>query len=80
MEAPRTKTYILERTRDFFVGRPAEPCSGAARLEPADSGASPLQSAALPAALRSTNCSGADPLTFAMIGIDPWSPPATRET
>jgi hypothetical protein len=42
MEALRRKTYILERTRDFFTGRPDEPCLGAARLEPTDSGVAPL--------------------------------------
>jgi hypothetical protein len=40
------RAYILERTRDFFVGRPDEPCSGAERLEPANSGVAPLRSAA----------------------------------
>jgi hypothetical protein len=44
MEAPRTGDYILERTWDFFVGRPDEPCSGAARLEPTNSGVAPLRS------------------------------------
>jgi hypothetical protein len=42
MEALQTRTYILERTRDFFAGRPDEPCSGAARLQPGISGAAPL--------------------------------------
>jgi hypothetical protein len=42
MEAPRTGDYILERTWDFFVWRPDEPCSGAARLEPTKSGVAPL--------------------------------------
>jgi hypothetical protein len=46
METPRTKTYILEHTWDFFARRPDESCSGAARLEPADSGAVPLRSTA----------------------------------
>jgi hypothetical protein len=36
------RAYILERTRDFFAGRPDESCSGAARLEPPNSGAAPL--------------------------------------
>jgi hypothetical protein len=80
MEALRTKTYILERTQDFFTGRPDEPCLGPARLEPTDSGATPLRSAASTAVLRSPNCSGADPPTSAMARIDPWPPPATRET
>jgi hypothetical protein len=74
------RTYILERTRDFFVGRPDEPFSGAARLEPVSSGAAPLRSAASTAALRSPNRSGADPPTFTTAGVDPWPPPATRET
>jgi hypothetical protein len=38
MDAPSPRTYILERTRGFFVGQPDEPCSGATRFEPADSG------------------------------------------
>jgi hypothetical protein len=42
MDAPRTRTYILERTRDFFVGWPDETWSGVARLEPANSGAALL--------------------------------------
>jgi hypothetical protein len=57
MEALRVKTYILERTRYFFTGRPDEPCSGAARLEPTDAGAAPLRSATSTTALRSPNCS-----------------------
>jgi hypothetical protein len=65
-------TYILERTRDFFAGRPDEPCSGAVRLEHANSGAAPLRSATSTAVLRSPNRSGADPPTSAMAGIDPW--------
>jgi hypothetical protein len=36
------RTYILERTQDFFVERPDEPCSGAVRLEPANSRANLL--------------------------------------
>jgi hypothetical protein len=28
MEAPKTTTYILERTPDFFVGRPTSPARG----------------------------------------------------
>jgi hypothetical protein len=74
------KTYILECTRDFFAGRPDEPCLGVARLEPANSGAAPLRSAASTVALRSPNCSGADPLASATVGSDPWPLPATRET
>jgi hypothetical protein len=80
MEAPRTKSYILERTRDFFTGRPDEPCSGAARLEPANSGAAPLRSTVSTVVLRSPNSSRADPPTSATAGIDPWPPLATRET
>jgi hypothetical protein len=74
------KTYILERTRDFFAGWPNEPCSGVARLEPTDSGAAPLRSTASTAALRSPNCSGVDPPTSATARIDPWPLPAMRET
>jgi hypothetical protein len=32
MEAPKMRTYILERTRDFFTGRPDEPYSGGCTL------------------------------------------------
>jgi hypothetical protein len=58
----KLRTYILERTRGFFAGRPDKPCSGAARFEPclgparfepADTGAAPLRSAASTAATRS---------------------------
>jgi hypothetical protein len=28
IEDPKVRTYILERTRGFFVGRPDKPCSG----------------------------------------------------
>jgi hypothetical protein len=80
MEAPRTKTYILEHTRDFFAERPNEPCSGAVRLEPTDLGAAPLQSAASMVALRSPDCSRDDLPTSATAGVGPWPPPATRET
>jgi hypothetical protein len=55
------RAYSLECTQDFFVGRPEEPCSGAARLEHANSGATPLRSAASTAAMHSPNRSGADP-------------------
>jgi hypothetical protein len=58
-----TRTYILERTRDFFAGRPDKPCSGAARLESANSGAVPLRSATSTAVLHSPNYSRADPPT-----------------
>jgi hypothetical protein len=80
MEALRTITYILERTRDFFVGRPDEPCSGVARLDPANSGASPFRFAASTVALHSLNRSGADPPTSVTAEIDPWPPAVTRET
>jgi hypothetical protein len=66
------RTYILERTWDFFVGQPEEPYSGAARLEPANSGATPLRSIASTAALRSPNCSVVDPPTSATAGVYPW--------
>jgi hypothetical protein len=80
MVAPRTRTYILERTRDFFTGRPDEPCSGVVCLEPTNSGATPLRLATSMAVLRSPGCSGADPPTSSTAGVDPWSPPAMRET
>jgi hypothetical protein len=73
------KTYILERTRDFFTGWPNEPCSGAARLEPANSGAAPLRSAASTVALRYPNRSWADPPTSTTAETDPWPPPVMRE-
>jgi hypothetical protein len=47
----KSRTYILERTRAFFTRRSDklnsgaahfDPCSGAARRGPADSGAAPL--------------------------------------
>jgi hypothetical protein len=79
MVALRTRTYILERTRDFFAGRPDEPCLRAARLEPANSRAVPVRSAASTAVLRSPNCSGVDPPTFATAEVDPWPPLAMRE-
>jgi hypothetical protein len=79
MEALETRTYILERTQDFFAGRPDEPCSGAARLEPANSRAAPLRSTTSTATLRSPDRSGADPPASAMAGVDPWPPPVTRE-
>jgi hypothetical protein len=74
------RTYILERTRDFFVGRPNEPCSGAARLEPANSGVALLRSAASTVAMRSPDRSGADPPASATVGVGPWPPPVKRET
>jgi hypothetical protein len=80
MKAPKMRTYILERTLCFLTGRPDEPNSEAARLEPANSGASPLRSAASKAALRSPDRSGADPPAFAMAGVDPRPLPAARET
>jgi hypothetical protein len=58
MVAPRTRTYILQRTRGFFTGRPDDPCSGAARLVPTNSGAAPLRPTALMTALRSPDYSG----------------------
>jgi hypothetical protein len=73
---PRTRTYILERTWDLFTGRPNEPSSGAARLVPTDSGATPLRPAAQVAVLRSPSCSGAVLPTSAMVGVYPWPPPA----
>jgi hypothetical protein len=73
-------TYILQCTRDFFAGRPDEPCSGAARLEPANSGVAPLRFTASTAAIRSPVCSGADPSASATAVVGPWPPPTTRET
>jgi hypothetical protein len=72
MGASRMRTYILERNRDFFVGRPDEPCSGAAHLELANSGATPLRYAASTVALCSPGRSGADPPASATAGVDPW--------
>jgi hypothetical protein len=80
MGDPRTRAYILERTRDFFAGRPDEPCSGAAHLEPANSGVAPLRSAASTAETRSPDRSGADLSASATAGVGPWPPPATRDT
>jgi hypothetical protein len=80
MDASRMRTYILECTRDFFTRWPDEPCSGAARFESASSGAAPLRSATSTAALRSLDRLGADPLASATVGVDPWPPPAMRET
>jgi hypothetical protein len=42
MKAPKTRTYILECTWDFFAERPDEPCSRATHLEPTNSGAALL--------------------------------------
>jgi hypothetical protein len=74
--APRMRTHILERTRDFFTGRPDEPCSGAAHLVSTDSGAAPLRPAASTAALHFPGCSGADVQTSAtagsVLGPHPW--------
>jgi hypothetical protein len=78
--APRTRTYILERTRDLFTGRSDEPCSGVAHLVPTDSGAAPLLLADSMAALLSPSYSGAILLTFAIIEVGPWPSPAARET
>jgi hypothetical protein len=58
MEALEIITYILERTPNFFAGRPDEPFSWVARLEPANSGAAPLRSAASTAAICSPDRSG----------------------
>jgi hypothetical protein len=80
MVAPRTRTYILERTGDFFTGRPDEPCSGAALLVPTNSGAAPLRPTTSTAALHSLNCSRVDRPTSATAGADPWPPLATRKT
>jgi hypothetical protein len=80
MEAPKTRTYILERNWDFFARRPDDPCSGAARLEPANSGAALLRSATSTVAMRSPDRSGADPPASAMALVGPWPTPVTRET
>jgi hypothetical protein len=63
MTAPRTRTFILECTCDFFTGWFDEPCSGAVRLEPANSGAAPLRLTASTVVLCSPSCLGADPPT-----------------
>jgi hypothetical protein len=89
IEDPKTRTYILECTWGFFVGRSDEPCSGAARFEPcsgatrfepADSGAAPLRSATSTAGTRSPVRSGADPPASATAGVGPWPPLMTSET
>jgi hypothetical protein len=80
MEAPETRTYILERTQDFFARRPDEPCSGATCLAPAKSGAAPLRSTTSTATMRSPDRSGVDPPASSTAGVGPWPPPATRET
>jgi hypothetical protein len=80
MEALKMRTYILERTRGFFAGRPDEPYSGAARLVPADSGAALLRPAASTDAMRSPVRSGADPLASTTTGVGPWPLSSTRET
>jgi hypothetical protein len=80
MDAPRMRTYILERTRDFFAGRPDEPCSGAACLEPANSGSAPLRSATSTATTHSPVRSGADPPASTTVGVGPWPSPAMRES
>jgi hypothetical protein len=72
--APRIKTYILERSRDFFTGRSDKPCSGAARLEPTDSAAAPPRSPASTAALHSPDYSGVDLPTSAMAGGQSLAP------
>jgi hypothetical protein len=87
---PRARTYILERTRVLFAGRPNELCSGAAHLAPtdseagsrhsADSGAASLLPAGLRMALRSLGYSGAILLTSAASEVSPWPPPVGRET
>jgi hypothetical protein len=61
--ASRARTYILERTWDFFTRRPDEPCSRAARLATTDSGAAPLRPTTLTAALRSPAVDGEFPST-----------------
>jgi hypothetical protein len=80
MEALKMRTYILECIGDFFAGRPDEPCSRAARLEPANSGAAPLRSAASTGAIHSPVRSGADLPTSATTWVGPCPPPAMRET
>jgi hypothetical protein len=65
------RTYILERTLDFFARRPDEPCPGAARLEPANSGVAPPRSAASTTAMCSPSRSRADPPASATVGVGP---------
>jgi hypothetical protein len=74
------RAYILEHTRDIFIGQPDEPCSRAAHLEPTNSGADPLRSTASMAATHSLERSEADPPASATVGVGPWPPPATRDT
>jgi hypothetical protein len=66
----KSRTYILERTRGFFTGRPNKPCSGATRFEPANSGATPLRSAASTAATRSPPARGLSPRPLRRPGLD----------
>jgi hypothetical protein len=73
-------TYILECTRAFFTGRPDEPCSGAARFEPANSEAAPLQSTASTTAIRSPACSGADPPASTTAEVISGPLPPTMDT
>jgi hypothetical protein len=77
---PRMKTYILERTQNFFVSRSDEPCSGAARLVPIDSGAAPILPTDSTVALLSPGCSGAILPSSAMVEVYPWPLPTVRET
>jgi hypothetical protein len=78
--ALRTRTYILEHTRDFFTRQPDEVCSGTARLERTDSRAAPIRIAASTVALRSPDCLGADPPTTTTGGVGAWPPSAMGET
>jgi hypothetical protein len=73
-EVRRWGTYILEHTRAFFNRRPDEPCLGATRFKPANSGAAPLQTVASATTTRSLTCSGADPppSASATVGIGSW--------
>jgi hypothetical protein len=85
----KSGTYILERTRAFFIERSDEPCSGvahfepcsgAARLRPTVPGAAPLRPAASTTTTLSPVHSGAIPPASATTEAELWPPPATRDT
>jgi hypothetical protein len=89
IEDLKTRTYILERTRGFFVGRPDEPYSGAARFEPclraahfepADSGGCSALDRRLDGGNTLPRPLGADPPAYATAGVGLWLPLATRDT
>jgi hypothetical protein len=75
------RAYILEHTRDIFVGQPDEPCSRAAHLEPTNSGADPLRSAASMAATHSPSAQKLilRPLRRSKLDLGPHRRRGTRE-